>query len=1097
MFQIDTIRLIKKTFSRFFTLVCIVTIGVAFMMGLLATSPILRESVDRYYKNQNLQDIQLYSSYGFCDEDVEKLKELDVIKDVYPSKMVDAYINYQNGTSQVVRCRELESNINKFELIEGRMPEKENEVLIISPSNRLNETIKITLDDEDEIFDYLKINEFKVVGLVKTSEYMAKIKSTSNLNNLDLETIIYIPNSNFIFDYYTTIYVTLNETDNVNSFTTKYENIVSDSFEDIEILKNRQQNYLKETILLDYLKEIEDGEAELEKNRIEGQEKLDDAKKELDDANIKIIYGQMQIDTNKATLESSQKQLNEEKAYLDKIAPEVNEAVKKIEDEDSEGRSFEQIYAEVTGAYTTYISLKASKTENAKDNYGERINDLNNTNQRIQDEVINPNLDIVNDTSGTYTQEEKDLAQSVIDNAQRTINTNNEIISQLESMQNGSYDSTIDSIMNQIDAAANGSIEDTYADMTKLAQAKAQIDAGYIQIEAGQETINQSIKLIEESEKELLDGKKEYENGLNKYKEGVIEFNEKIEDAERKLRQARQDLEELPNASWMILNRDSHYSSLMYENTCNQMEAICIVMPILFFLVAALVCMTTMTRLVDEQRGQIGIFVALGFSKFQVISKYLIYALIASLIGSIVGVVIGMAIFPTVIYTTWRLMYDLPSMHTFLPIGRLIICLLSFIVLMEVVTYYVVNKTLIENPAQLMRPKSPKDAKKVFLEYIPVLWNKLSFTSKITSRNLIRYKTRFFMTVIGVAGCTGLLVLGFGIKDSISDVVNKQFKEVFDYQYTVNLNNDHSIKEITDILESDLENDEVVPYMGYTTKIYLDDSDETILLEVIDARSSSKILGLKDKSTNKDLKLSNKGVIISEKFAKNNGIKKGDIITFESKEGIKQQVKVDAITHMYFQHYMFISEGLYENLFDDNIHYTNIAIRSNNELRQIEEQLIDNEDISSSTDFKSFINQFEIMIQALNFIILVIIFTAGALAFVVLINLTQVNISERIREIATLKVLGFRDIEVNSYIFKEILLLTIIGGIVGLPLGSIELKFVMNVINMDMIMFPTQIKPLSYLLGYSITFIFTAIVLFFTRKQLKSVEMVESLKSVE
>lgn len=1091
MFQKDTFRLIKKTFNRFFTLVCIVLIGVAFMMGLLATPPIQRESVDKYFKEQNLQDIQLYSSYGFCDDDVDEIKKLEVVDKIFASKMVDAYIKYEDDAVSVVRCRELDSDVNKFTLVEGRLPQNENEALIIYPSNRLNQKFKVYLDEEDKILDSLKYDEYTIVGIVKSSEYLTKVKSTSNLNNLELDTIVYLNNENFISEYYTTIYTTLKESKDINVFSKDYDKLIEDVRVDFEMLANKQESYLKSTILLDYLEEIEEGEKELAEEKEKNQKKLDDAKQELDDANIKLIAGQMQIDNYIAQIEAGKETIDQQKDYLATIEPDVNKAIAEVEKES--GKSFEETYAEVTSAYGTYIALKAAKDDNAKEAYREQINVLKAANDRIDEEILSQQ-EIIN---GAYSEEEKAVAAARIVDLNRTKQDNLQMIARLEAAQSGSYDSSIDNILEQIDENAGGSIEETYANLTKIASAKAQIEVGKRELETAENTLRQSEKQLEEAKEELEKGEKEYKNGLKKYKDGVIEFNEKIEEAEAEIRKAKQDIEELPDAHWIILDHDSHYSTLMYKNTCNQMEAICIVMPILFFLVGALVCMTTMTRLVDEQRGQIGIFRALGFSNARIIGKYLQYALFASLIGSLIGVFIGMAAFPRVIYETWRLMYFLPTRIDFIPIDRLVISLTCFIVLMELVTYFVVNRSLKENPASLMRPKSPKNAKKVFLEYIPVLWDRLSFTGKITLRNLIRYKSRFFMTVIGVAGCTGLLVLGFGIKDSISDVVNLQYKEIFDYQYTVNLDKDHNIEEIVDTLETDLENDEVVPYMAYNTKVYSSESEDTIIIEVMDARSSSKILGLSDKQNNKPLKLSNKGIIISEKFAKNLKIKKGDVISLESNDGIKAEVRVDAICHMYFQHYMFMSEDLYESLFDDPIHYTNIALRSSLNIDDIYTSLDGLENVSSITNFESFIEQFDTMIEALNFIILVIIVTSGALALVVLINLTQVNISERIREIATLKVLGFRNNEVNSYIFKEIIMLTVIGALIGLPLGKIELKFVMNVINMDMITFPTDIKIQSYLISFVITFVFTVVVLAFTRKPLRKVQMVESLKSVE
>ena len=494
-------------------------------------------------------------------------------------------------------------------------------------------------------------------------------------------------------------------------------------------------------------------------------------------------------------------------------------------------------------------------------------------------------------------------------------------------------------------------------------------------------------------------------------------------------------------------------------------------------------------------RGQIGVFRALGFSRKQIIGKYVTYALLATLIGSFVGIFVGMAIFPTVIYNTWRLMYDLPAMKLYFPPQFVIICVLAFTVLMSGVTYIVCNSTLKEMPSQLLRPKAPKNARKVFLENISFIWRKLSFTSKVTARNLIRYKMRFFMTVIGVAGCTGLLVIGWGVKDSISDVVNLQYGHIFNYNYSINLENDNSVAEMTEILKSDLDNELVVEMMTYASKVYID-GEPTINVIVTDARDGNDIFLLHATNKKDDIKIKNTGVIISEKFAKNHDLHKGDTIVIESTNGIKAQVKISEICEMYFQHYLFISQDYYRAMFEEPVHTTVIAVKNTTGEIDIS-QITELDGYASTVDFSSLINQFSIMISALNYIILVIILTAGSLAFVVLTNLTQVNISERVREIATLKVLGFRRNEVYSYIFKEIMLLSVIGGLIGLPLGVLEHHFIMGVISMEMVMFGMTLKLPTYLYAYGITILFTVIVLLMTRKSLTKIEMIESLKSVE
>lgn len=442
-------------------------------------------------------------------------------------------------------------------------------------------------------------------------------------------------------------------------------------------------------------------------------------------------------------------------------------------------------------------------------------------------------------------------------------------------------------------------------------------------------------------------------------------------------------------------------------------------------------------------------------------------------------------------------MYDFPQFLMSYPFKNVLICFASFSVLMLAVTASVVAKSLKEAPAQLMRPKAPKKAKKVFLEKLKFFWSRLSFTSKITVRNIFRYKARFFMTVIGVAGCTSLLVLGFGIKDSIGDIVNIQYKEFWTYNTIVNLENDHNLDDVILMLENNLDNEFIVPIMTYNGKVYSSKHDATIIVEVLDARSAGNIFNLYDIKTNEKLKLNNKGVIISEKFARVNGIKSGDFIIIESINGIKAEVQVIDICKMYFQHYLYISDNLYKQLFDEVIHYNKIAITNYKGYESVDQSLEGVKSVASVTDFTSFVDQFNSTIEALDIIIGAVIITSGALAFVVLLNLTQVNISERTREIATLKVIGLSDREIYSYLFKEILMLSAIGGICGLPLGMVELKMVMSIIEIDMILFPTEIKLLSYVLAYGITFIFTFIVLLFTRKPLRKIKMVESLKSVE
>ena len=993
MFRKDTFRMIKKTSKRFISLVLIVLIGSGFMMGLMSSSTILRNSMDAFNDEYNLQDIQIYSNYGFCIEDIEKIQETEGVKDIFASRFVDVYAKGDNGKEIVARVEELNRDVNKYKLVSGRMPKNVNECLMIvtslnKTSYQLGETINVYLDDEDSINDSLKNTKFTIVGFASSPAYTSKILGTSTLKSADLSASLLVDNSNFISAQYKTIYLTLDGASDKISYTKDYDNLVSTLKENLEDTAFNQQSYYRDIVVEKATNELNENKEKFEKEKAEGQKKLDTVKQQLDDAHIELVSYKTQvtsltsaINSISSTIDSYQKTLDSRKAELGVSDEQIREEINNFNDIDVK-------------RILTYIGAGLKSFITSSDNIYELA-----------------------------------LLQKTIDEANDTLTT---------------YRNKVNSLNNQI-----------------------------------------------------KEGERQYEDGLKEYNDGVIKFNEEIEKAEAEIKKAEQTIKDLPSATWTILDRDSHYSSYMFKATVKQMSAIGYSFPLLFYLVAALVCMTTMTRLVDEQRGQIGIFRALGYSKKQVIGKYVSYAFLASLIGSVFGIALGQLLFPTVIYNAWKLMYLLPDMKLSYPINYVISCFLAFSALMMFVTYLVVKKDLVEVPASLLRPKAPKTTRQTFIEKIPFIWDSLSFTSKITARNLIRYKSRFFMTVIGVAGCTGLLVVGFGIKDSVKDVVEIQYGNIFNYDYEIKLENDYHVDSNIEILKDDSNNEVVVPFMSYTSSVSKNDEElDAINIQVIDAGDALDILNLKKTDKKTTLNIKNTGVLVSEKYAKNNNLKKGDVITIEDNNGVKVDVEIADICEMYFQHYLFMSSDYYEKITSSSIHNTSIAIKTSNS-DTLNDDISKLEDYSSTSDFLALIDQFETMIKALDFIILVIILAAGSLAFVVLINLTQVNVSERTREIATLKVLGFRPKEVDSYIFKEIMILSIIGGLFGMPLGLIEHHFVMNVINMDMVMFGMNISFFSYAISFVITFIFTIIVLLKTKKPLRQIEMVESLKSVE
>ena len=967
MFNKDTFRLIKSTFNRFLSLTMIVLIGSGFLMGMTNYPIVHRESTDAYYDEYNFQDIQLYSQYGFSVEDYEVITKIPGVKAVFPSKMVDCRTTDIDNNDSVVRVSELSRNVNEYNLTEGRMPQKADECLMwkIEDIVEYNLGDKVIVDlGEDDINDYLTHDEYTIVGFVQTPEYMAKILGPSNYNNRTLDYVIYVPNANFKMDYYTTIFLTLEDQEKYIAFSKKYKDYVNSQKEVIENETYLQQSYTRDKLIEEAQKEIDKNEKLLETLRTEGQKQLDDAKEQLDEAAVMITVYEAQLDSLSMMMNGLQSAIKNDQGYIDEI-------------------------------------------------YGNTV------------------------------EFENDL---------------NDLLSRFGFEGNVRY----------------GSSTFDYLTMT----------------------YNQVVSQFNSARYQLNSAKKQYEDGLKEYQDGLLSFNKQMEDAEHELRMAKQTISELPDAEWILLDRSKQYSALLTDGSNAQMETIGTYLPIMFFLVAALVCLTTMKRLVDEQRGQIGIYVALGYSNSTIIMKYVIYALLASLLGGIIGTIIGNLLIPYIIYTVWRILYDSPEMILRFPIGNVCLSIFSFAILMCSLTAYIVYRSLQDTPANLMRPKAPKKAKKIILEHISFLWNNMSFTSKITARNIFRYKSRFFMTIIGIAGCTSLLALGFGVKDSVSDVVDIQCNKIFTYNYGLSFNSAEHIDENYEILSDNYDNEMVAKCGSFMTRVYFKDGDDTAHLYIVDPRQYSDYLNLYEIDKKTPIKMNNEGVVVSQRFSENHNIKVGDYLTIESADGIKADVMVSNICEMYFEHFIFISEGLYENAFDEKPVINTILV-SNSNKASLMQDISRLQDYSSLEDVVDFTASFNKIIEAINYVIIVIILIAGALAFVVLINLSQVNISEREREIATLKVLGFNSHEVNMYIFKETLLLSMLGGLVGLPLGALELRMVMGGMSLEMIMFGLTIRPISYIYAYLITVIFTIIVYFLMKKPINNIDMIESLKSVE
>ena len=589
------------------------------------------------------------------------------------------------------------------------------------------------------------------------------------------------------------------------------------------------------------------------------------------------------------------------------------------------------------------------------------------------------------------------------------------------------------------------------------------------------------------------------------YEKAVAQFDFDAVNAEYD-KKMNETLADSDSWEWYVLTRESSYSFRDYESSANRMKAIATVFPLFFIIVAGLVCLTTMTRMVEEERGLIGTYKALGYGKATIALKYVIYAFLASLTGAVIGCAAGLRLFPYIIYESWNIIYQMPAIkyasHTILSV----VAGASLILVTLIATLYSCYNELSEVPSALMRPKAPKNGKKILLEHT-FIWKHLSFTKKVTMRNIFLYKKRFFMTVIGIAGCGALITAGFGIKDSVQSIIDNQYGQIIHYDNILvfNKNADSDARNnLSDKISSDEYYKSSLMDYAYTAEVKIPGSSDDYSTEITVVNDTSAYMDyvtFRTRRSKKTIELDDSGVIISEKLAKDLNVKEGDNVLIHDEDNKQATVKVSGVMEMYINNYIFMTSEYYSQVFGytpDNNRILGILTSDGDDIQSVigDRYLTDN-NVKSLTFVKANITRFENMIQSLDLVTWVLIISAGMLAFVVLYNLTNVNISERIREIATIKVLGFYDREVGEYVYRENIILTLIGGVFGLLLGMALHAYIMTTIELDGVMFGTKINISSFLISYGITILFSLLINIFMYPSLKKIPMVESLKSVE
>ena len=1102
----DFIRDILKSKGRFLSIVAIVALGVAFFTGVKSSPIVMKTSSDKYYDKYNLMDIRLISTLGLTDKDVDDIKNIEGVEGVYPTYSIDV-ISIYNSTEKVLKVHGLDLNklndkknyINQLKLIKGRLPQKSGECVLEIPKIKalnypIGSEISLSSGKDDKLSKSLSKSKYKVVGYVETPYYLSQEKGNSSIGGGVIEGAIMIPESDFKMDTYTEMFLTVKSAKELDTYGDEYSNLVKTVTDKIENMKNklttRRYNEVvkkaedkiqkQEDKLSKAKKDFDKGKKEYEENKLKSEN-------EIKEAENKILDASEQIEDGKAQLKNEKKRAFEQ----------IEEGKIKLANAETDLKNGQKKYQTALKKFNSNKKTAESEIKKAESDLEElsnQIDDLKNGNKLIEKQLQNEQL--------------SEVERSELENK---LNENLYILSVMQQKYKDGTDKLESSKselllgekkLKETKATLEASEKKIANEKTKLKSSEKLAEEKFKKAE---EELYQRENQIEEAKLELKENKAKLKTELNKAKKELQEAEEKIADGEEKIKDAKKQIKKIEKPTLYILDRDSHQSFVEYEGCANSIDALAKIFPVFFFAVAALVCLTTMTRMVDEQRINIGTLKGLGYKTSQISKKYILYALIACITGSILGLAIGFSVFPTVIFFAYGMMYSIENIvYVFsIPIAIGITSLALIIITLS--AYMACRKELKETPAILMRPKAPKSGKRILLERVPFIWNRFSFISKVTVRNIFRYKKRFLMTVLGIAGCTALILTGFGIKDSIEMILTGQYGTLFKYDMSLVIQSDMTDKQIYELRKNLSDIDEINKYEFFSYEngdIKVNNTTKEITIVVPEnLKKMDKFIHLQDRKTQNPIKLNNKGIVLTEKIARDLGVKAGDEIELINSDDKKVKIKVSNITENYISHYVYISPENYTKLFEKDLDFNRVIGILNNPSVKIEDKLskklFDIDTIDGITFNTASKETFHNTIKNLNYVVLIMIISAGALAFVVLYNLTNVNISERIREIATIKVLGFYDKEVSAYIYRENIILTIIGTVVGLGLGTILHKFIMVTVEIQSMMFGRVIDISSYFIAAVLTIVLSLFVNLAMFYKLRNVKMVESLKSVD
>ncbi len=1104
----DAVREIRHTLSRFLSILVLAALAVAFLAGLRATAPDMKYTADRYYDRTGFMDGWVLSTLGLTQEDLDALSAADGVEDVEGAWSVDA-----TAVDCIVSVRSLPERLNLLEVKRGRLPEAPNEcvtegLLLVELGLEVGDTLELTLEEENE--GDLTRTSYTIVGVVNCPLYVGTDRGTSSLGSGSVDAFLFVPGENFTYDYYTAAYFTGEGLRELDSYGDEYEDRAEALLDSLDPLGSERAEIRYETLVGDAQTELDEAQAELDDARAEADQELADGRRDLDDARKELDQGWADYREGRDTLD---RELADAARELADAARKLNDAQAELDDGRVQYQDGLARYREGLAQYEDGLARYQSGL--AQHQAGLAEYERNKAALDGQQAQVNEGLAqyeaALKQAEGTlaYEQVLAQLAEqkAQLDRAQAQLDAGYAQLAPAKAELDGvkarldSSKGVLDGTKAELDSA-KAVLDETER---QLAQAEREIAAGWRDYRSGQAELAQA---QEDGERELADaldkledGEAEYADGLKEYEDGKAEADGKIADAQQKLDDARDELDQVEECQWYILGRNTNVGFVSFAQDTERVSNLATIFPVIFFLVAALACLTTMTRMVEEQRTEIGALKAMGFSRLSISKKYIGYAFLASLLGGVIGLGVGATLIPAVVANAFGIMYAMPPLEFREQNALCVLSVLAAVACTTGAALWACLSTLMAAPANLMRPKAPKAGKRVFLERVRPVWRRLSFTWKVTMRNLFRYQRRFWMTVIGIGGCTALIVTGFGLHESIFAILNKQFDEISLYDATAGLDGDAAPEELAAVTDY-LDGSGMVEWWHLTSQTAAEASAGGLaydvgLYAIDDFEGFTQFMNLRHRKDGGAVTPPGDGVILTEKLSELLGVEVGDTVTID-KDG-RVEVRVDDIVEHYVQHNVYLSAACYERLFGEAPAQNLLLLEYGEgaESDQVSAELMAMDAVTSHSYIAAIRDSFTNSMEAIDYAVVIIILSAAALAFVVLYNLTNINITERVRELATLKVLGFFDKEITAYVYRENVFLTLFGIVLGLVMGRLLHAWLVLTVEVDLVMFGRTAPAYAYVLAAVLTAVFSVMVNVAAHFKLKKVDMVESLKTVE